>query len=91
MVPENREGQGGQKREEMQYSLKSLPEGKFIDIREGKGETEIIQLPPTCTLTGGQTHNLLVSGTTLQPTEPPSQSEIWYIIECSHRCGQGAL
>lgn len=35
----------------------------------------IYQLPPVCNLTRNQTHNILVYGTTLQPTEPLGQGK----------------
>ena len=56
----------------------------FIDFREREEEREggerdrerereIHSLPPICSPTGDRTHKLLVYGTTLQPTESPSQ------------------
>ena len=53
--------------------------------RERKRETSmwernIDQLPPVCALTGEQTHNLLVFGTMLQPTEPPARALLFLII-----------
>ena len=51
----------------------------FIDFKErvGRGGNSNVrnigQLPPIRTLPGNWTHNLLVYGMALQPTEPPSQ------------------
>ena len=52
----------------------------FIGFRERGRERErnsnvrnVNQLPPACALTRDGTHNLLVVGTLLQPTEPPGQ------------------
>ena len=50
----------------------------FIDLRER--ERNINWLPPVHTLTRDWTHNLLVYGTTLQPTEPPGQG-VWAILD----------
>ena len=45
----------------------------LLIFREKDRERNLNWLPPTCTPTGDQTCNLLVYGTTLQPTEPPGQ------------------
>ena len=66
----------------------------FIDFRERrKGEREtsmwkknIDQMPPICTptkdgthnLTGNRTHNTLVHGAMLQPTESPNNAALLY-------------
>ena len=44
--------------------------------REGETsmcERNIYHLPPICSLAGDQTHNILVYGMTLQPTEHPAR------------------
>ena len=55
----------------------------FIDFREGRregerdGETNIDELSSTCAPTGDRTHNPVVYGTMLQPTEPLGQGSNW--------------
>ena len=54
----------------------------FIDSTEKEGERNIDWLPPVHTPAGGRihnlvhwTHDLLVHGVTLQPTEPPGEGQ----------------
>ena len=55
----------------------------FIDFyREGKREAINDWLSPACALTGDQTCNLSVYGTTLQLTDTPSQGPIIFSIHC---------
>ena len=48
-------------------------EGVGVDLGGVGGEREINWLPPIHVLTKDGTHNLLVYGMMLQPTEPPGQ------------------
>ena len=54
---------------------KERERGRGREIDTCKKEATI-WLPPICSLTRNQTHNLLVCGTTCQPTEPYARANI---------------
>ena len=59
------------------YLKKSLLEDMFIDFREGGGRERKRNI---CTPTRYGTCNILVCGTTLQPTESPGQGGKRYFL-----------
>ena len=53
----------------------------FIDFRETRRERNIDRWPPIRALTRDWTYKLLVHGTMSQPTEPPGQGIIFFLVE----------